>query len=182
MATSESQPEVATVSGEIVNRTDLDNFHERMRTRAAIISDDRSSEIMERQALAVLLAAGTGDAEAIMRADMGGTVQARDAGSLEIEIREIEPVISDREDIEGGHGYYLSMMGTVLGGDDDMLTRNSLVIGGDVVLQTGAELFVLKVAALEKAGALPYKGRVTAISTRSGNSVVKFTPLPRRAQ
>jgi hypothetical protein len=180
MATEKNQTDVATVSGEVVTRTDLEHFHERMRTRATLISSDRSAEIMERQAMAVLLASGTGDADAIMRADMGGTVQAKDAPSLEIEIREVEPVISANENIEGGHGYYISMAATVLGGDDDMLTRNSLVIGGDVVLQTGAELFVLKVAALEKAGALPYRGRVTSIPTRSGNTVVKFTPLPRR--
>ena len=182
MATSDKAVDVTAVTGEVVTRTDLDEFHRRMVERASFVSDDRSGEIMERQALAILLAGGTGDAEAIMRADMGGTVQARDADSLEIEIREADPVISDRDDIEGGHGYYLSMTGTVIGGDEGMLTRNSLVIGGDVVLQTGADLFVLKVVALEKAGAFPYRGRVTALSTRKGNTVVKFTPLPRRAQ
>jgi hypothetical protein len=172
--------QMVTNSGTVLTRSSLDDFHTMMLERATFVQEDRSADVMAKQALAILAANETGDADAIMRADMGGTVQARDADTLEVEIREMDPVISDREDIEGGHGYYISMTCTVIGGDDDMLTRNGLQIGGDVILQTGADLFVLKVAALEKAGCLPYRGRVGVIKTRSGNSVVKFTQLPKR--
>lgn len=173
---------VTTNSGEVLNKSTLEQFHAAMRDRAAFVSEDRADEIMTQQALLILAASETGDPDAIMRADMGGTVQARDAGSLEVEIHSMDPVISNREDIEGGHGYYVSMQTTLLGGDEDTLTKLGLQVGSDMVLQTGAELFVLKVAALEKAGALPYRGRVSSISTRSGNNVVKLSALPRRVQ
>jgi hypothetical protein len=173
---------VTTTSGQVLNKSTLEQFHAAMRDRASFVAEDRADEIMTQQALLILAAAETGDADAIMRADMGGTVQARDAGTLEIEIHSMDPVTSNRDDIEGGHGYYISMQTTVLGGDEDTLTRLGLEVGNDMVLQTGAELFVLKVAALEKAGALPYRGRVSSISTRSGNSVVKLSALPKRAQ
>jgi hypothetical protein len=187
MATSDkSQPnpstdvQVVTNSGSVITRNALDQFHAMMKERAQFVSEDRSEEIMLKQALQIIAASETGDSAAIMRADMGGTVQARDAGSLEVEIHSLDPVISDREDITNNKGYYISMNATVIGGDEDMLTRNGLILGGDVVLQTGAELFVLKVVGLEKAGALPYRGRVLSIPTRSGNNVVKLADIPKR--
>lgn len=179
-ATPGTDVEIITASGAIVNRTSLEQFHTMMLERAQFVQEDRAEEVMLKQALLIIAAGETGDAEAIAKADMGGTLQARDAGSLEVEIRSVDPVISDREDIENNKGYYVSMDATVLGGEEDMLTRNGLSLGGDVILQTGAELFVLKIVALEKAGALPYRGRVLSIKTRSGNSVVKLADLPRR--
>lgn len=179
---SGAEVEIRTHDGQVVNRDSLQQFHHEMRERAQFVSEDRSDEVMTRQALSILAAASTADPDAIMRADMGGTVQCRDAGTLEVEIQTMDPVISQREDITGGNGYYISMDCTVLGGEEDMLTKLGLQIGGDVVLQTGAELFVLKVAALEKSGALPYRGRVVSIPTRSGNTVVKLGAIPRRAQ
>jgi hypothetical protein len=179
---SGSEVEIHTHDGQVVNRDSLQAFHTDMRERARFIGEDRADEVMMQQALSILAAATTADTDAIMRADMGGTVQCRDAGTLEVEILSMDPVISTREDITGGNGYYISMSCTVLGGEEDMLTKLGLQIGGEVVLQTGAELFVLKVAALEKAGALPYRGRVVAIPTRSGNTVVKLGAIPRRAQ
>jgi hypothetical protein len=179
---SGSEVEIHTHDGQVVNRDTLQAFHTDMRERARFIGEDRADEVMMQQALSILAAAATADTDAIMRADMGGTVQCRDAGTLEVEILSMDPVISTREDITGGNGYYITMACTVLGGEEDMLTKLGLQIGGDVVLQTGAELFVLKVAALEKSGALPYRGRVVSIPTRSGNTVVKLGAIPRRAQ
>jgi hypothetical protein len=185
MATSDkSQPsteiQIVTNSGTVLTRNSLESFHAMMLERAQFVSEDRAEEVMLKQALSIIAANETGDATAIMRADMGGTVQARDAGSLEIEINSIDPVISDRDDITNSKGYYVSMNCTVLGGDEEMMTKNGLVLGAEVVLQTGAELFVLKVVGLEKAGHLPYRGRVLSIPTRSGNSVVKLADIPRR--
>jgi hypothetical protein len=39
----------------------------------------------------------------------------------------------------------------------------------------------MKVAALEKSGNLPCQGRIKSIPTRGGNTVVKLTPMPKRA-
>jgi hypothetical protein len=177
---SGAEVEIRTNSGTVVNRSSLEQFHAMMLERARFVQEDRAEEVMLKQALQIIAASESGDADAIARADMGGTVQARDAGTLEVEIRAVDPVISDREDIANNKGYYVSMDATVLGGDEDMLTRNGLVLGNDVVLQTGAELFVLKIVGLEKAGALPYRGRVVSIPTRSGNNVVKLMTLPKR--
>lgn len=177
--------EVKTTSGKIVKSSDLERFHSLMRERASLASEDRGAEVMERQALLILAAAQDGNVSDIERADMGGTIQGRDVGGLEIEIHDMEPVISARDDIETREGYYLTMNCVVLGysGEDDtLLTRMGLEIGQDFILQTGAILFMLKVAAMEMSGQLPYRGRITSIKTRSGNSVLKLYPLPQRVK
>lgn len=189
MASDKSEPtsgtvEVKTSSGKIIKQSDLEKFHELMRTRASLVSEDRGAEVMERQALMILAAIETGEVSEIERADMGGTIQARDVSGLEVEIRDFEPVMSRRDDIESAFGYYYSMNATVLGysGEDDTtLTRMGLEIGQDFILQTGAILFILKVAGMEMSGQMPYRGRITAIKTQSGNYVVKLYPLPKRA-
>jgi hypothetical protein len=181
---AKSQDVDTTVSGTVTNRPiALDQFHQLMRDRAGMVREDRGAEVMQRQALAILQAESVED---IINADMGGTIQARDVDGLEIEILDFEPLLSNRTDSETGRqlareGYYVSMNAVVLGATKDQLTRFGLQLGKEIVLQTGAELFMLKVAALEKAGALPFRGRVTAIETQSGNSVVKLFPLPERA-
>lgn len=179
MAKSDNPQEVTSVSAPVATMSDLEQFHFMMRERASIVSQERGEEVMARQALAILSAASVEDIE---RADMGGTIQARDVDGLEVEIRAFEPVISQREDIETREGYYISTESVVLGGDKDMLTRFGLKIGGEIVLQTGASLFILKVAALERAGGLPYRGIVRAIPTQSGNHVVKLFPAPERVR
>lgn len=168
---------IHTASGEVVTRTDLDVFHDLMRQRAGIVAQERGEEVMLKQALSILAADNVADIE---RADMGGTIQARDVDGLEVQINAFEPVISTRDDIETPLGYYISCDTVVMGGNRDMLTRYGLKIGEDFVLQSGAVLFMLKVGALEKAGALPYRGVVRAIATQSKRHVVKLYPAPER--
>lgn len=172
--------EVAATNGESGNLAQppqLRQFHDMMRMRALTVNTDRGAEVMQRQALAIITAETVED---IVSADMGGTIQARDVDGLEVEIQDMEPITSARDDIETREGYYVSMNCVCLGGDEQTLTRMGLKVGKEFVLQTGAELFALKVGALENAGGLPFRGRVTAIRTQSGNHVVKLYPLPAR--
>lgn len=177
-AQSSGAIEIRTLSGRLVGIRDLQQFHDLMRQRAGIESEERGEEVMTRQAIMLLAAEGT---EQIERADMGGTIQGRDCGGLEITIKDMAPVVSTREDIDTKEGYYLSMNAVCDGGDSDLLARLGLVVGQDFVLQCGALLFMVKVARLESEGAFPYKGIVVSTKTRSGNSVVKLGRAPERA-
>lgn len=172
---SESALAIRKPSGEVVTVADLNQFHSLMRERAGIVASDRGEEVMLKQALSILAADSIADIE---KADMGGTIQGRDVDGLEVTINTFDPLISQREDIESPLGYYISCDAVARRWDKDKLNRFGLTIGDNFVLQTGAILFILKVAALEMAGGLPYNGMVRAIPTQSGFHVVKLFPAP----
>ena len=177
MATKEEQPTDQPITGEVATRSLSADFHRYMLARATESAQDRGENVMERQADAILNATAEKD---IWDADAGGTIQARDIPECEVEIRSFEPVISNRQDIEGGHGYYISMDATCLGGPEDTLSRMSLQPGQDFVLQTGAPLIMLKVRAFEANGYLPVKALIKSYQTQSGNTVLKLRPVPKR--
>lgn len=161
--------------GEIINAATLTQFHDLMRQRAGIVSQERGEEVMLKQALSILAADSVEDIE---KADMGGTIQGRDVDGLEVTINSFEPIITTRDDIESPLGYYVSCDAVVRRWDKDSLTRFGLEVGQNFVLQSGAILFILKVAALEMAGGMPYRGMVRAIPTQSKRHVVKLFPAP----
>jgi hypothetical protein len=156
----------------------VDKFHAYMLDRAKT-SDNRSGDIMRDQAARIL---GAQSEDEIWDADTGGTVQCRDVPGLMVEITSFEPVVSNRTDIENSKGYYLTMQAIVLGGPDDILTRNGLAVGQSIALQTGADLLMLKVRAMEAGGYLPMRTLIKAYKTQSGNDVLKFERMPRMAQ
>jgi hypothetical protein len=156
----------------------VEKFHAYMLDRAKT-TDNRGAEIMHDQA-ARILSATTQDE--IWDADTGGTVQCRDVPGLMVEITGFEPVVSNRTDIENSAGYYLSMHATVLGGPDEILTRNGLQVGQEIALQTGAWLLMTKVRAMEAGGFLPMRTLLKDFPTQSGNTVLKFARMPRIAQ
>jgi len=166
-------------TGAVQSPTIYQRFHATMLERAQATKDSGTlgQDVMESQISAILSAETEQD---IWRADMGGTVQARDAHGLEVRILDFRPTISNRDDLENTHGYYVTMSAVVLGGPSDILQKNGLVVGQSFALQTGAELFVVKVAAFEAAGLLPKDGTISAIRTQSGNDVIKFWPMPER--
>ena len=162
-------------NGEVINVATLTQFHDLMRQRAGIVSQERGEEVMLKQALSILAADSVADIE---NADMGGTVQGRDVDGLEVTINSFEPILTTREDIESPLGYYVSCDAIVNRWEKDKLQRFGLTVGENFVLQSGAILFMLKVAALEMAGAMPYRGMVRAIPTQSNRHVVKLFPAP----
>jgi hypothetical protein len=118
--------------------------------------------------------------EEIMRADTGGTIQGRDCDGLEVRIYSIRRDLSTRDDLDKTQGYFFTMPATALGGRKESLQKNGLEVGQDFTLQSGAELFCAKLAALEAKGLLPIDGVITSIKTRSNNDVIKFWPMPER--
>lgn len=120
--------------------------------------------------------------DAIWDADLGGAVQGRDVGGLEVTIRGYRPMVAKpREDVQNDKGYYISMDCTVIGGPREVLTRNMLAIGADVQLQTGAPLIIAKVRAMEAREMLPVNAMILAIPTAAGNNVLKLARIPERA-
>jgi hypothetical protein len=144
----------------------------------------RAADVMDSQVDRIITVASDDNAtdDDIWNADAGGTVQARDVPGLEVRIKDITAVLSSREDIENSKGYYASMNATIIGGPEDVLVRNGLQLGADIVLQTGAELIVSKVQAFKSRDRLPIEAVITAIPTASGNDVLKLRPMPKRVQ
>jgi hypothetical protein len=161
-------------------RARVEAFHTQMLNRAQLnsVGDNRRDDIMASQAERIFAAESVDD---ILSADLGGTIQMRDVGGTVWEIRGFEPMESNRDDIEGGHGYYLSCDATYLGGPPDIAKKAGLVLGQTYALQTGAELALFKLRALEAAEAYPIKLSVIALTTRGGNTVVKLGPAPEMA-
>lgn len=174
----ESQPESQTPASRDGQALSLyRRYHATMLEKAIALSQDkaRTERIMAGQSDKILSATSLED---IWAADMAGTVQARDAENLEVTIYDYVPVLSNNVEITDGHGYYFSMNATAIGGPQEVLTRNSLTLGQDFVLQSGAELFTIKVSAMAEAGHLPQSGLIFPVPNTKG--MLKFYPLPKR--
>jgi hypothetical protein len=180
MASSNSPAPTATINGEVQSADLVDKFHAMMLDRARNVdTSTRSDEIKAQQAERIFSAKSEDD---IWDADTGGGIQCRDVPGLMVEIRSYEPVISNRTDIENSKGYYITMDATVIGGPDDVLLRNGLKVGETIPLQTGADLLMFKVRAMEAGGYLPMRTVIVATKTQSGNDVLRFGRMPRMAQ
>ena len=187
MAVSKNTPATQPQTAEAVALRPAEQFRNFMlRTAQDAVTGEnkgkRGQDVMDAQVDRIITVASDEDASAedIWNADAGGTVQARDVPGLEVRISSIESVLSNREDIENSKGYYASMAATVLGGPEDVLVRNGIQLGADIVLQTGAELIISKVQAFKSRDLLPIDAVITAIPTASGNDVLKLRPMPKR--
>jgi hypothetical protein len=143
-----------------------------------MVDDDFAAQVMQDQAERIFAAAETGDTSKILSADMGGTIQGRDVPGTVWRIHNYRPVMSNRTDLEATHGYYLSCDATYLGGPKDTATRYGLVVGSNYALQTGAELAMFKLRALEAAEAFPCDLQVVGNKTGSGRTVIKLGEPP----
>ena len=182
MAKSEDQQqpngEVQPVEGTVQKYALVDEFHRYMLARATQNKErpkEVNEEVMAQQVTAILTAEGV---DAILKADMGGTVQCRDVPGTYWEIFSWDAHLGNREDIENSHGYYVQFEATCIGGDPDVMARNGLEVGKQFPLQTSADLLTSKARALEAAEALPMKLALVGFKTGSGNTVLKWGPMP----
>lgn len=174
MASDESK-EVAVSSVE-KQRLAL-QFHDYMLQRAEESKTTRGADVTESQ-MERILNATTEDE--IWDADSQGTIQARDAIGLEVEILTLNVVASNRQDIES-YGYYVSCEAICLGGPEEVLRSAGLEIGDEFVLQTGAPLIVTKLRAFEASNLLPVAGVISGTPTSNGRTVLRFRRVPKRA-
>jgi len=175
---NKSDASTEIVTGTTQARDLTEQFHAYMRAMAEdAISDagDRAEEIMEAQAMRILMAEA---AEDIMSADMGGTVQCRDVPGNYWDIRGFTVLKSNRDDIENSHGYYVQFDATCIGGDAEVMAKNGLKPGVIYPLQTSAVLLTTKVRALAAKEALPARLALVGNKTQSGNVVLKWGNLP----
>jgi hypothetical protein len=173
---------VASVTGKEIDHP-LDRmlkFHSYMldRARQETTTKDLADQISASKADAIFAAETEDD---IWNAGSGGTVQGRDAVGLEVEVNSFRSVLSTRQDIENGNGYYISADATCLGGPEELLTKLGLRIGQEFALQTGADDIVFRLRAFEVRELLPIKGKIDGVKTQSGQTVLLFKRLPRRA-
>ena len=176
MATKSDAP-ATTTSGTVQKRSLTEQFHASMVARATENGAiDRGDDVMEAQAERILMAEG---ADAILKADLGGTVQCRDVPGTYWEIRGMEPVLSNRPDLDTD--YYVQFDAVCLGGDQDVMARNGLQVGVVYPLQTAAILLTTKVKAFEAAGELPQRLALIGLKTGKGNTVLKWGPMPATA-
>jgi hypothetical protein len=166
-----------TVNGQVEQLRPAQKMRQYMLARAQMGQADRAADVLDTQVDRII---GAQTEKEIWDADAGGTVQARDAVGMEVEILSFEPVESTRQDIETRSGYYISMDAVCLGGPEEVLTKNGLEIGQEFALQTGADLIVAKVRAFEAQDLLPVRAVIVGITTQRGN-LLKLRPLPKRA-
>lgn len=164
-------------TGTVVKRNVTEQFNAYMLQRALDnASVDMSEDVTEDQVARIL---GAENADDIMRADLGGTVQGKNVPGTVWEIHSMRPVVSNRSDLEDTKGYYVQYDGaTLLGGDADVIQRNGLRVGDSYPLQTGAILLITKIRALEAINALPARLSLIGIKTGAGFTVLKWGPPP----
>jgi hypothetical protein len=174
-------PATTTTNGQVSQRATVEKFHRYMLDRAANTAEDmpaRAADINAQQGERILNATTE---EEIWAADQSGAVQARDVVGTEWQIRGYEPVPSNRADIENNKGYYFNCEATLLGGPGDILRKQGLTIGFEYSLQTGADLILFKLRAFEARDLFPIECVISGTTTASGRTVLRITPLPKRA-
>jgi hypothetical protein len=159
----------------VAKPTPAAQFRAYMAQRAAQESAQNAEDVSAAQINKVFAGETEDD---IFGAVEGGTVQARDAVGLEIEIHSMRMQESDRYD---GSPYYANLDVTVLGGPREVLTRNGLTVGGNAVLQTGAEIIIAMVRAFEARNLMPVKCVIAGTETSSGYTVLKLARMPERS-
>jgi hypothetical protein len=170
---SEKTP--APKEGTVAKLTPAAQFRQYMAERAAQESAQNAEDVAATQIDKVF--AGETEDE-IFSAVEGSTVQARDAVGLEIEIHSMRMQESDRYD---GSPYYANLDVTVLGGPREVLTRNGLTVGINVILQTGAEIIIAMVRAFEARNLMPVRCVIAGTETSSGFTVLKLARMPERS-
>lgn len=156
-----------------VTTTPAARFRAYMAQRASAESTQAAEDVSANQIGKVFAAES---AEDILGSVSGGTVQARDVVGLEIEIHSMRMQESERYE---GSPYYANLDVTVLGGTREVLARSGPV-GSQIVLQTGAEIIIAQVRALEAKNYLPTKAVVAGTETGNGFTVLKLAPMPER--
>lgn len=175
MARNSSSTDVADqANGEVQAVSPAQRFRAYALDRAAQESSATGQDVSASQIDKVFQAE---TAEDIFKAVSGGTIQARDVVGLEIEILSMRLQESDRYD---DSPYYANLDVTVMGGPREMLTRAGLTVGAHTVLQTGAEIIIAQVRALEARGLLPQRAVIVGTETSSGFTVLKLGEPPQR--
>jgi hypothetical protein len=124
--------------------------------------------------LSAMMNASTEDE--LWESDEKGTISAKDAAGLEVEFRDMTSHESNNEEIEGGHGYFITSNCVCIGGPKNLLVALGLKIGDEFVLSTGAPLVVGKLRWFEANEKLP----VRAVIIKAGRAI-KLARLPERA-
>jgi hypothetical protein len=166
------------VQGQVQKYSLVADFHRYMLAMAAqnvADNSERGEEILSQQAEAILTAEGV---DAILKADLGGTIQCRDVPGTYWEIFSWQAIKGNRDDIENSHGYYVQFEATCIGGDPDVMAKNGLEVGKQYPLQTSALLLTTKARALDAAQALPIRLALVGFRTQTGNVVLKWGPMP----
>jgi hypothetical protein len=176
VAMTEPVKDVASkaTEGTVSTPTPATRFRQYMLQRAQTESAQSGEDVSANQIDKVFAA---DDADSIFAAVSGGTVQARDAVGLEVEIHSMRMQESDRYE---GSPYYANLDVTVLGGPREVLTRNELTVGESAVLQTGAEIIIAMVRAFEAKELLPIQAVIAGTETSSGFTVLKLARMPER--
>lgn len=112
-----------------------------------------------------ILAAET--AEDIWEADEGGTISGQDAIDMEIEIMSFT-VAPSAEEYDATLGVFINIKARKMEDDEE------------IVINTGADKIIAKLAAFESKGLLPVEGVIRGVKTRNG-TMLTLRPLPRRA-
>jgi hypothetical protein len=165
----------ATVTGNAVAPSPAQKFRNYMAERAAAESSVTAEDVAGNQIDKVFQAT---DAAGIFGAVSGGTIQARDVVGLTVEIHSMRMQESERFD---GNPYYANLDVTVLGGPREVLSRAAVEIGANAILQTGAEIIIAQVRALEANQLLPQAATIQGTETSNGFTVLKLGEPPVQA-
>jgi hypothetical protein len=107
-------------------------------------------------------------AEEIWDADEGGTVSGQDMIDVEIQILDFTPLPS-ADQYDTTLGVYAN------------ITAIRMDTGEDVIINTGADKIITKVAKFKSQGMLPIGAVIRGVTTAGGTTMLKLRPLPPRA-
>jgi hypothetical protein len=154
-----------TVSGEIQAVKPHDRFRESLQRQAAAEQVYRADEVSASQIDRILSATTE---EEIWESDEGGVVSSQDMEDIELHIRGYGIAESSSE--------YKSTLGVFA-----LIDAVRMDTGEEVIVNTGSDLIISKLAMFKAHNLLPIEGVIKGTPTRSGGRLMRLKPIPKRA-
>jgi hypothetical protein len=166
----QNDSDVVVQEGRTIAVTASDKLRKYLDMRAdQYVPDEAGSDLTDEQIEKMMAAAESGDMDAIMAADQGGTIAGKSYCDQPIEIHSYDVLKSTLDTVLG---YYI------------LIRATNLNSGADVVINTSSPLVIAKLRALEAASgkdlgeSLGLRVMLNNTTTRSGNDFVRMVAAP----
>lgn len=152
-------------NGEVIAETPHDQFLRYMHNRAEIDGANNTFDVQSSMMDKILTAQSEED---IWEADEAGLEAGQSLVDVELEVRSMKVLKSNRPDFDNGMGVYI------------VVNAVRLDTGEEIIFNTGAPGLITKLRAFEALGKFPLQCVIKARTAGNGD-VLKLRPIPKRA-
>jgi hypothetical protein len=153
------------VDGVITDVSPHQRFKDSLVRQAEVEAPTRATDVAAAQVTKILTAETIDD---IWAADEGGVISGQDMEDVELEIHDYG-LAKSADQYNTNLGVYV------------LIDATRMDTGEKVIINTGSDLIIAKLAKFRQADAFPIEGVIKGTPTSSGGRLLRLRPLPRRA-